>query len=44
MRDQQRKWFGQRAGQVLIGVDRQETVDLKRGRDVDIDYSSMGMR
>ena len=44
MRDQQRQRVGEPARQVLVGVDRDQPVDLERAADVDVADPGMGVR
>lgn len=44
VRDEQRQRLGERAGEVLPGVDRHQPVDLDGGRDVDVADPGVGVR
>jgi hypothetical protein len=44
VRDEHRQRLGHRAGEVLVGVDRDQALDVQRGVDVDVDDPGVRVR
>ena len=44
MRDQQRQWFAHCTLEVVVGVDRDEAIDLHGSGDIDVGDPRVGMR